>query len=51
MLKCSTLSCASRKFRSDVISMCVVPVQIRHPDSNKVHDTYACWETKVKAHL
>ena len=31
-----SLSCASTKFRSDVISMCVVPVQICHPDSNKV---------------
>ena len=33
-------SFASLKFRSDVISMCVVPVQICHPDSNKVLDTY-----------
>ena len=36
-----SLSCASTKFGSDAISMCVVPVQIRHPDSNKVLDTYA----------
>ena len=35
------LSCASTKFTSDIISMCVVPVQIRHPDSNKVLHTYA----------
>ena len=34
-------SCASTKFRSDVINMCVVPVQICHPDSKKVLDTYA----------
>ena len=27
--------------RSDVISMCVVPVQIRHPNFNKILDTYA----------
>ena len=36
-----SLSCASTKFRSDVISMCVVPVQIYHPGSNKVFDTDA----------
>ena len=36
-----SLVCASTKLRSDVISICVVPVQIRHPDSNKVLDTYA----------
>ena len=36
-----SLSCAFTKFRSDVISMCVVPVHIRHPDSSKVFDTYA----------
>ena len=35
-----SLSCASTKLRSDLISMCVVPVQIRHPDSNKILDTY-----------
>ena len=35
------LSCASTKFRSDVISMCAVPVQIRHPYSNKVLHAYA----------
>ena len=36
-----SLSYASTKFRSDVISMDVVPVQIHHPDSKKVLDTYA----------
>ena len=36
-----SLSCASTKFRSDIISMCLVPVQIHHPDSNKVLDKYA----------
>ena len=36
-----SLSCASTKCRSDVISMDVVPVQICHLDSNKVLDTYA----------
>ena len=35
------VSCASTKFRSDVIRMCVVPVQIHHPDSSKVLYTYA----------
>ena len=35
-----SLSCASTKFRSDIIIMCVVPVQIHHPDSSKVLDTY-----------
>ena len=36
-----SLSCDSTKFRSDVSSICVVPVQIRHPNSDKVLDTYA----------
>ena len=39
--KITELSCTSIKFRSDVINMCVVPVQIRHPDFNKVLDTHA----------
>ena len=38
------LSCGSTKFRLDVISMCVAPVQIRHSDSNKVLDTYAMFD-------
>ena len=36
-----SLSCASTTFRSNIISMCVVPLQIHHPDSSKVLDTYA----------
>ena len=44
-----SLSCASTKFRSDVISMCVVvPMQICYPDSNKVLDTYAMQENSSK---
>ena len=39
-IKITELSCASIKFRSDVINMCVVPVQIRHLDFNKVLDTH-----------
>ena len=34
------LSCTSTKFRSDVITMCAVPGQIRHPYSNKVLHVY-----------
>ena len=42
MRRCSIAElCFLTKVRSDVISMCVVPVQICHPDSNKVLDTYA----------
>ena len=46
-----SLSCASTKFRSDVISMPVLPVQIHHPDCSKVLDTYAIWHSAVKTHL
>ena len=42
MYRCSIAElCFLTKVRSDVIIMCVVPVQIWHPDSNKVLDTYA----------
>ena len=34
------LSCAFTILRSDVIDLCVVPVEIRHPYSSKVLDTY-----------
>ena len=39
-----SLSCASITSRLDVISMCVAPVQLRHPDSSKVLDTYAMFD-------
>ena len=43
-----SLSCASTRFRSDIISMCVVPVQIFHRDSSEVLYTYAMLDNCIQ---
>ena len=35
------IACASTTIQEDVISMCVVPVKVKHKDSNFVHSTFA----------
>ena len=39
--KDSIKACASRVAHADVISMCVVPVKVKHKDSNSVYSTFA----------
>ena len=35
------IACASTTTQEDVISMCVVPVKVKHKDSNFVYSTFA----------
>ena len=35
------VACASTTIQEDVISMCVVPVKVKHKDSNFVYSTFA----------
>ena len=46
-----SLNCASTEFRSDVISMCVVPVQICPQNPIRFLTHIQCWTIAVKAHL